>query len=107
IKAQESQLIEGLFDEMPDVLYKSDLEKLKSELEKLITNMNKQKQIEQTALKILQEIEEEEKKNISDIFKQSNLINLFAEITDGRYVNISYESNQNTGKIKVKDVSGV
>jgi hypothetical protein len=107
IKAQESQLIEGLFDEIPDVLYKSDLEKLKSELEKLITNMNKQKQIEQTALKILQEIEEEEKKNISDIFKQSNLINLFAEITDGRYVNISYESNQNTGKIKVKDVSGV
>lgn len=107
IKAQESQLIEGLFDEIPDVLYKSDLEKLKSQLEKLITCMDKRKQIEQTALKILQEIEEEEKKNISDIFKQSNLINLFAEITDGRYVNISYESNQNTGKIKVKDVSGV
>ena len=107
IKAQESKLIEGLFDEIPDVLYKSDLEKLKLELEKLITNMNKQKQIEQTALKILQEIEEEEKKNISDIFKQSNLIKLFAEITDGRYVNISYESNQNTGKIKVKDASGV
>ncbi len=107
IKAQESKLIDGLFDEIPDVVYKSDLEKLKSQLEKLINYMDKRKKIELTALKILQETEEEEKKNISDIFKQSNLIKLFTEITDGRYVDVSYESNQGSGKIKVKDISGV
>lgn len=107
IKAQESKLIDGLFDEIPDVVYKSDLEKLKSQLEKLINYMDKRKKIELTALKILQETEEEEKKNISNIFKQSNLIKLFTEITDGRYVDVSYESNQGSGKIKVKDISGV
>lgn len=107
IKAQESKLIDGLFDEIPDVVYKSDLEKLKSQLEKLINYMDKRKKIELTALKILQETEEEEKKNISDIFKQSNLIKLFTEITDGRYIDVSYESNQGSGKIKVKDISGV
>uniref|UniRef100_A0A7V4KCY9 YhaN AAA domain-containing protein n=1 Tax=Fervidobacterium pennivorans TaxID=93466 RepID=A0A7V4KCY9_FERPE len=107
IKAQESKLIDGLFDEIPDVVYKSDLEKLKSQLEKLINYMDKRKKIELTALKILQETEEEEKKNISNIFKQSNLIKLFTEITDGRYIDVSYESNQGSGKIKVKDISGV
>ncbi|AFG35552.1 hypothetical protein Ferpe_1483 [Fervidobacterium pennivorans DSM 9078] len=107
IKVQESKLIDSLFDEIPDVVYKSHLEKLKSQLEKLITCMDKRKKIELTALKILQETEEEEKKNISDIFKQSNLIKLFTEITDGRYVDVAYESNQGSGKIKVKDISGI
>jgi len=103
---QREGLLEDYFEEIPDIVYGSDLIKLREELQNLVENITERQEIEYRALRILQQIEEEERQSISDIFKQSNLIKIFTEITEGKYVNISYERNEGVGQIKIKDANG-
>ncbi|AMW33099.1 AAA domain-containing protein [Fervidobacterium changbaicum] len=105
-KAKESKLLDEIFDEVPDVVYKSDLIKLRNELREFIDELTKRQNIEKTALEILRKIEEEERESISNLFKQSNLIKIFTEITDGKYIDVVYGKNKTDEYIKVRSADG-
>ncbi|WP_448375717.1 ATP-binding protein [Fervidobacterium sp.] len=105
-EAWSNSLYPEFTNQNTDVFFVSDILTLKETLERFVENMNKQMEDEITALEILREIEDEERKNISTLFQDSNLMKIFTELTDGRYINISYERNEGIGRITLTDKSG-
>mgnify|MGYP001107994631 CR=1 FL=1 len=105
-QAWSNDLEPEFINQNTDVFFVSDILTLKETLERFVENTNKQMKDEITALEILKEIEDEERKNISVLFQDSNLVKIFTEVTDGRYINISYERNEKNGRIIATDKFG-
>ena len=82
-----------------------DLEAIKNKLQEFITENENTKDNVLEIIKILDEIEAEEKEKISELFgKESSISNYFNKITNGLYEEVIFE--QETGKIKVKRRDG-
>lgn len=76
-----------------------DIENLKSlellilKLDKYINEIENNESISKEVITIFEEIDEEEKTKITKIFsKKNNTAMIFSEITDGRYINVYYDT---------------
>lgn len=76
-----------------DIENLKSLEILISKLDKYISKIETNESISKEVLTIFEEIDEEEKTKITEIFsKKNNSAIIFSEITDGRYINVYYDT---------------
>ncbi|MCP6719090.1 MAG: AAA family ATPase [Patescibacteria group bacterium] len=103
LKLNEFKIIEEDLD--VNTIYQ--LEVLYQKINDLITIIDNDKDLATIALEIFEEIEKEETERIVELFKNTNISNLFNNITNGRYIDVrfndDFEKDRNYISVKKKD----
>jgi uncharacterized protein YhaN len=72
------------------------LEKLEQRLDEFISAIEEDAEASKTAIKIFDEIQEEEKEETAELFEEgSRATDLFQDITNGRYRKVTYDNEEN------------
>ena len=96
----------GVLEEIPPCRTLADLAHLGASLEGWMRHIEDKANAARVAVRIFQDIEEQDRQRVSDLFGASSRVtSLFREITDGRYTNVTYDAGQD--RIFVDRVDGL
>ncbi len=82
----------------------NDLKQLEQMLQQFLEEVDRQQQTARTAIEIFDEIEQDERQRISELFgEESRVAELFGQITDGLYPVVYYDTASNDVRIRRSD----
>ncbi|MFB6115520.1 MAG: ATP-binding protein [Candidatus Nanohalobium sp.] len=100
-KAVEERFLEEGLVEVNSV---EDLDKASRQLENFINSLNTTVQASKNAIKVLEEMEQEEEDEFNRIFNEgSYAVEMFREATGGNYIDINYDKSSQKLEVERKD----